>query len=358
MEWLLRTVSLKRELHITMRDLRSLIAFMLTRDYECDEIDKLYQENINTPEIYWQHYYFNLTNPNIQDSGNQDRLIKLLRETDIGEVAIPNLDRDLFFGKHQSKNYLEFAERNINLISSFDSHKIWVPAHEHTVAIAKRIKEIQKVFIRHQYFEGKAELLEIQNGKANDSNKSNLLFKPSYLLRLPYHSVFNFVNNLSLGDKDNQTKQSISRAISLNEGSNNQWIDKKYLVLSSTDVKDPFSKSFRLFNLDDFELFVNRTDHLVNYLEYEPDSLILRHKRERHIKLTISLDLYEMLFFIHQGFSPSLNDLRGRFVELTIFKNLLKNLVYNKVVVTKDDTKYYIIKKDESNSLFIEQMEL
>ena len=32
MEWLLRTASLKRELHVTMRDLRSCIAFMLTRD--------------------------------------------------------------------------------------------------------------------------------------------------------------------------------------------------------------------------------------------------------------------------------------------------------------------------------------
>ncbi|MBL0101592.1 MAG: hypothetical protein IPP49_17465 [Saprospiraceae bacterium] len=81
-------------------------------------------------------------------------------------------------------------------------------------------------------------------------------------------------------------------------------------MLASTEIKDPFSNSFRLFTLDDFELFVSRTDHLVRYLEYEPDSLVFRHKHHHHIKLTISLDLYEMLFFIQQGFSPSLNDLR------------------------------------------------
>ena len=133
---------------------------------------------------------------------------------------------------------------------------------------------------------------------------------------------------------------------------------KNYLALSSTEIKDPFSSSFKLFSLDDFEVFVNRTDHLVKYLEYEPDSLIFRHKKEKHINLTISLDLYEMLFFIQQGFNPSLNDIRGRFVELIIFKNLLENLNYNEVVVTKDNRDFYRISKDEQSRLEIQPMEI
>jgi hypothetical protein len=135
-------------------------------------------------------------------------------------------------------------------------------------------------------------------------------------------------------------------------------MDKDHLVLASSEIKDPYSKSYRLFNLNDFELFVNRTDHLVKYLEYEPDSLTFRHKNEKHIKLTISLDLYEMLFFIQQGFSPSLNDLRGKFVELIIFKNLLENLSYENVVVTKDNLEFFKISKDAGNKLYIEPMTL
>ncbi|MDF1866716.1 MAG: protein kinase [Saprospiraceae bacterium] len=358
-EWLLRTASLKRELHITMRDLRSLIAYTLTRDYNCEDIESLYIENQNEPEKYWQHYYFNITNPLIKDSGNQDRLIKLLRETDIGKVSIPDLDRDLFFGKHNSKTYLEFAEREINLLDEFNNHKIWLPAHEQTEFIKKRIKSIQKNFIRHQYYEGKAELLTIQNGYIKENSDEESLKLPSYLLRLPYHSVFKFVKVLADGDKDNQTKESISRAISLNEGCDNSGMGKKYLVLSSTEINDaPISHSYRLFNLNNFELFVNRTDHLVKYLEYEPDSLTFRHKDVKHIKLTISLDLYEMLYFIQQGFSPSLNDLKGKFVELIIFKNLLENLTYDEVVVTKDNMEFFKISKDKQSRICIKPMEV
>ena len=45
LEWLLRTIVYKRELHITMRDLRSFIAFMLTRDHSCAQVKTLI-ENI------------------------------------------------------------------------------------------------------------------------------------------------------------------------------------------------------------------------------------------------------------------------------------------------------------------------
>src|SRR5690606_38761887 len=70
MEWLLRTASLKRELHITMRDLRSFIAYTLTRDHECSDIEQLVTASENKPESYWQYYYFNITNPAVNDSGN------------------------------------------------------------------------------------------------------------------------------------------------------------------------------------------------------------------------------------------------------------------------------------------------
>ncbi|MCO6359035.1 methylation-associated defense system protein kinase MAD6 [Roseivirga pacifica] len=358
MEWLLRTASLKRELHITMRDLRSFVAFTLTRDHECADIEQLVAVSENQPESYWQYYYFNITNPSVDDSGNQDRLIKLLRETDIGEVATPDKDRDLFFGQHETNEYLEFSDREYTLIDEFNNNKIWVPAHEQDGTLIKRIRVIQKVFIRHQYFEGKSELLSVENGYVPATTETQEAKFPSYLLRLPYHSVFKFVKVLTKGDEGANTKTSISRAISLNEGCDNPGIDKDHLVLASTDIRDPYSKSFRLFDLNDFELFVNRTDHLVKYLEYEPDSLSFRHKIEKHIKLTISLDLYEMLYFIQQGFSPSLNDLRGKFIELIIFKNLLENLTYKEVVVTSDNLEFYRISKDEQSRLYIEPMEV
>jgi hypothetical protein len=327
---------------------------MLTRDHHCEDIGTLIENYRLMPEQYWQYYYFNITNPKTSDSGNQDRLIKLLRETDIGEVSIPELDRDLFFGQHAEKNYLEFPNRETDLLHEFNNNKVWGPVHEQNEQSIGRVKFIQKSFIRHQYFEGKSEMIpsEIKLNSEIDQNS----FSPSYLKRLPYHSVYTFVDVLKWGDKTGSTKSSISRAISLNEGCDNPGIDKEYLVLSSSEVTDPISKSYRLFDLSSFELFVNRTDHLVKYLEYEPDSLTFRHKDEKHIKLTISLDLYEMLYFIQRGFTPSLNDLRGRFIELIIFKNLLENLYYSEVVVTKDNYEFFRISKNSNNHLLIEPM--
>ena len=57
LEWIVRTIVYKRELHITMRDLRSMIAWMLTRDYSCadmphliESLDKAKREYDETPE--------------------------------------------------------------------------------------------------------------------------------------------------------------------------------------------------------------------------------------------------------------------------------------------------------------------
>ena len=443
MEWLLRTVALKRELHITMRDLRSYIAFMISRDHSCEEVEYVYNRLQHKPEEYWQLYYFNLTNSDYEDSGDNDRLVKLLRETDIGNVAIPNLDRDLFFGQHIDRHYLEFSDRSFHLLDQFNTQKIWVPAHEQTDEILTRIKSIQKTYIRHQYFEGRISnyqkrlpyqsllsfyqalnvdkensisdvVLSYVNQK-DESNQQQLSFgkedfvddsvfakacleqiktvvqeEPDDIKQFSikntgtdYYEMisldkykatswtdFKTTDNIAaiksmLPDLYNQLsedsllrlKMSISQAISMNEGCENEAIWKKNLVLSSSEIDDPFSKSFRLFDLNDFELFVSRTDHLVKYLEYEPDSLVFRHKTQQHIELVISLDLFEMLYFIQKGYSPSLNDIRGKFVELTIFKNLLENLTYNKVVVTGDNIEFYEISKDANNHLSIETMQ-
>ncbi|MGF7036969.1 methylation-associated defense system protein kinase MAD6 [Mucilaginibacter lappiensis] len=339
MEWLLRTVSLKRELHITMRDLRSFIAFTLTRDYQCSEIKHQIEVGDEDYLNWWKHYYFNISDNAANDSAQYDRLIKLVRETDVAETAVPSLDRDLYFGTHLPEQFLYFEERKEQLLSQFNEFKIKIPLHDQTEEIQRRILTTQKILVRHQYFEGNI----------------------NYRARLPYHSVFDF-HDLLIGisaNKEvmmNDTKQSIAKAISLNEGCNNEGIYSKNLVLSSAQVKDPISKSYRLFELASFELIINSSAHLTNYLEYEPDSLTFRSLTDKKVSLTISLDLFEMLYFISQGYSPSLNDIRGRFVELQIFKNLLENQEYKEVIVTSDNESFFSIKINDQYKLELQPL--
>lgn len=332
LEWLMRTISYKRELHITMRDLRSFIAYLISRDCSCNDIPALHQKYQEQPEKYWQYYYFNITSPDSERSG--DRLISLMRESDLAQVSIPSIDRDLYFGLHQAKDYLEFSERQYNLLDIFNSHKVLLPAYEMNDNLMKTLKLRHRSFIRHQYYEGKFE------------------FKK----RLPYQSLVDFYNLLS-GSGDHKAaiksaKQSLAQAISISEGCTDLDLAKNYLLLRSSRINDPISQSYRRFPIEGFELFVNKSAHLVQYIEYESESLIFRNidVGDQYISLTVSLDLYEMLYFIKQGFSPSINDMRGRFIELQVFKNLLENKSYNEVLITKNNKTFFVISLEQKTN--------
>lgn len=352
LEWIVRLIVYKRELHITMRDLRSMIAWMLTRDYSCDEVKQLieYVKTEDIPEFYWQYYYFNLTAPDVSLANkiftlpplySSDRLVKLLRQTDVAEVALPSFDRDLYYKDKEPEKYLKFSDRQRSLLPVFNQAKAILPSYVEKDVAKRQVQSMrEKTFIRHQYFEG-----AYVDGF-------------DFHRRLPYRHATDFYKQLN--DEDAamlvKTKHTIARAISASEGCENADMTNDYLLLASSNVKDPISKSYRRFPLDEFELFVNKTEHLTHYIEYESDSLTFRHKQDQFIQLTVSLDLFEMLQFIKEGFSPSVNDLRGRFIELQIFKNLLEAKTYSEILVTKDNRRFAIVRLDEQKHIVVEPL--
>ena len=355
LEWLVRTIVYKRELHITMRDLRSFIAFMLTRDYSCEQV-RLMIEHINAdnmrPEFYWQFYYFNVTAPEFfkrvdtyfpfPTNESNDRLVQMLKETDIARVSLPAYDRDLYYKEKVEENYLVFGERKQPLLKIFNEVGEVIPSYEMDDNDKFILNERHHSFIRHQYFEG-----------SNDSKVYD------FMKRLPYQNIkvfYDYLRNKS-EEKNSEVMHSIAKAISRSEGcvNNGNMIDN-YMLLSCTHVNDPLSKSYRVFNVDDFCIAEEENKHLVKYLEYESDSFIFRHKTEQFIQLTVSLDLFEMLQYINNGFSPSINDMQGKFIELQILKNLLERKTYNEILVTKNNKKFFVVKLNEDKSINIEPL--
>ena len=345
LEWQIRTIAYKRELHITIRDLRSFIAYMLTRDHSCNDIIRLLQavDNSEIPvELYWQFYYFNISasagfmGSAYKELMSEDRLIKLIRETDIAQVAIPAIDRNLYFKEKEAKEYLVFEERKNSLLPDFNaknSKKLYSGQNKESQELQRNR---HKNFIRHHYFEGQFDFMK----------------------RLPYQSLGRFYKELTGNETEMiETKRNLANAISCSEGVSNNAISGNYLLLSSTQIKDPFSSSYRRFALSDFELFANKNEQLVQFIEYENDSLIFRHKENKHIQLTVSLDLFEMLDYIRRGFNPSINDLRGRFIELQVFKNLLQSKTHTELLVTRNNRKFYSIKLDtDTKKIHIEPL--
>ena len=353
LEWIVRTIVYKREIHITMRDLRSMIAWMLTRDYSCADIPNIIQaedeikskmedaKNANNQEEYdklffeynrirlenWMRYYFNITAPESRlfpELRSEDRIVKLLRETDIANVAIPDKDRDLYYRTKNEVDYIAFADRQTApLLDEFNSFLSVRPSYEMTADAIEFLKIRHQNFIRHQYFEGKIEFLK----------------------RMPYQSIEEFYKILNCKDTNwSKVKSQLAYAISCSEGCWNPRISAHHLLLSSTRVSDPSGKSYRRFPLEDFE-FDNdeKNKRLTEFLEHENDNFTFRSKANHSVQLTVSLDLYEMLYYIQNGFSPSVSDLRGRFIELQVFKNLLASETYTEVIVTNNEKSYYKI---------------
>ena len=363
LEWIVRTIVYKREVHITMRDLRSMIAWMITRDYNCATIPHLIKreeelknkmqeaegtENYDYCEFEyerfrvenWMRYYFNLTAPEsplFPELRSEDRIVKLLRETDIANVSIPNKDRDLYYRKKEEVDYLAFASRpTAPLLDDFNEFLTVKPSYEMTAEAIDFLKMRHQTFIRHQYFEGKIDFME----------------------RMPYRSIGAFYKILNDSDTDwSKEKNQLAFAISCSEGCWNPDISAKHLLLSSTRIMDPSGKSYRRFPLEDFDVTVDTNDKLTEYLEHEHEFFVFRKKKNHSVQLTVSLDLYEMLYYIKSGFSPSISDLRGRFIELQVFKNLLASETYSEVIVTNNEKNYYRISLDrQSMDLFVEPL--
>ena len=352
LEWIVRTIVYKREVHITMRDLRSMIAWLITRDYNCatiphiikreEELKNKVIESEGTADYNkymfeyervrvenWMRYYFNITAPEsylFPELRSEDRIVKLLRETDIANVSIPNKDRDLYYRKKKEVDYLAFASRDTAaLLEDFNEFITVRPSYEMTPEAIDFLKLRHQTFIRHQYFEGKVDFME----------------------RMPYQSIGDFYKVLNDRSTDwSKEKNQLAYAISCSEGCWNPDISAKHLLLSSTRIIDPSGKSYRRFPLEDFDITVDTNDKLTEYLEHDYEFYIFRKKKNHSVQLTVSLDLYEMLYYIKNGFSPSISDLRGRFIELQVFKNLLASETYTEVIVTNNEKSYYRISLD------------
>lgn len=345
-----------------MRDLRSMIAWMLTRDFSCADIPHLIEQLDTAKREYeeaseeekrqkrlqyelerqrwWLRYYFNITAPEhdwFPYQKSEDRIVKLLRETDIANVAIPEYDRNLYFSPKLNNEYLSFADRKESLIDDFNDHLELRPSYLMSEDEIKLLKLRHQTFVRHQYFEG-----------------AFLQDKKGYMKRLPFQSLGKFVENLQKKGKDMEmVKNDLAYAISCSEGCWNKDLSKEYLLLASSRIPDPSAKSYRRFPLRDFEMEVETNDKLTTYLEHENCAFVFKNKYKDHIQLNVSLDLYEMLNYIENGFSPSVNDLKGRFIELQVFKNLLESETYTEIIVTNNEKDYYRIRLNRNTMRII-----
>lgn len=322
---------LRGRLHITMRDLRSAMAFMMVGTRDCDGIHQLYQtggdENQNR---ILDGFYFNSWLGG--DDGSNDRLISLLREIDIAQVSNPGLDRELGFLNPKTKvmSRFSFIDRTgyaDELVEALFNKLPRDYSSRNRVRLITKHRDYLTHLRRRHFFE-----------------RRDVGWKEM----LPYRSIDPFLAAIKKsGEKSSEEVTTILRAINRGEGLTDPARLGNQLALRVRQVDKDTIHSYRLF---DGKYFVLRTEQETAshpYLECLSQALVLSYNLNQGHKasLRINLDIYEMLMRLNDGYRPSIEELEGFYLSLTVFKNVLSAAPYQEVLLTETGHRFYEISR-------------
>lgn len=332
---LLEVVHLRRRAHVTMRDLRSALSWFLFRDHGCADVAALLlRSDSRVAEDLAELYYPDAfaTAEETSRSTVDDRLVRLLREVDVGRVESPREDRRLSRDPETAVPWMTFERRSGEAIKIVEALEESAPDVQGGLPFADLLAQRRALLARRRrwaYFE-----------RRDEGWRGMLPFRVLDLLE----DATNLGDEPSAQTSRETLKRRVIEAISRGEGVRDPRLLSPYMALRVSRVKHPRLRTFRLFPTADFELSVEGGGALSHFLEMAPDHIELRalpHLGPASLK--ISLDLLEMLDKIRTGYRPDLAAMQGLFVNLQIFRNELLNLPFESVLAVEEDGAAYEI---------------
>ncbi len=327
---------LRGRLHITMRDLRSALAYMLVGTRDCDGIHALYQNGgAQDVDRILDSFYFNAWLGGA--GGSNDRLLALLREIDVAQVSNPNLDAELGFlapGARPMSRF-SFAER-----AGYDD--ALVATLFRGLPRDYSVKHRGQLIARHRNY--LAHLRRRHFFERRDAGWKEML---------PYESIDAFLAAIAQpGDKPGDEVTTILRAINRGERLSDPGRLGNQLALRVREVEKGTIRSYRLFPGEQFTLRTEHAHAAHPFLECLSPALLLAYDSgDGHkARLRITLDMYEMLARLNHGYRPSVEELEGFYLSLAVFKNVLAAVPYKEVLLTKTGHRFYEI-RNENNVL-------
>jgi serine/threonine protein kinase len=333
---------LRGKLHITLRDLRSALALMLVGTQDCDGLHKLYSSSsISARQEILDGFYFNAWIGGSKGSG--DRLVTLLREIDIGETTDPNLDRTFAFLEPKARELGRFTFEERSTYDDDLFYKVFETLpREYTGQIdAPRLQPYQNyvsMLRRRHYFECRDE---------------------AWKTMLPYPSFERFLVLVQGQTELMAQVNDFLLAINRGEGLRDPSRLGNYLALRVRQIQKGTIRSYRLFDGTNFSLCLPQPGGVARFVEFLPQALRLRYgsSSTHHAELNITLDIYEMLARLNQGYRPSVEEQQGFYRSLAVFKNLLASAPYQEVLLTETGHEFYRIRRDLSGNLSLEQVQ-
>ena len=326
---LLRLVHLRGQLHVTLRDLRSALAFMLTSGRDCAQIHELYREG-DTTQILGSFYF----NSWLGRPDTADRLLRLMRELDVAAIPDPALDRRLAAlgpaADHGTMTIDQRGDYDLRLLAAAfeQAQRAEGTTPGEAVPAVAYLTSVRRRF----YFEC------VDDDRARSA--------------LPFRSAERFLDWIARPAELEARLPDLVAAINQGEGLSDQALADGGLALAIRDVPGGTIRSYRLFSRESLSLAVAGTP-ASRYVESEPDGLdLLAHGPGGQVaRLRIRLDLFELLEHQREGYLPSVADLQGRYLELLIFKNELSATPYQEVVLTTGSGGAHRIRRERDGRL-------
>ncbi len=332
---LFEIVHLRRNLHITMRDLRSALSWLLFQDMNCDDVAHLLSDSPSPDTTLSWLYHQAFAADGVPPEGRgDDRLVALLREVDPAEVANPVGDRALYFQELRGLPRLTFEERP--MIADIWLRDWHLPRAWEAMQHPETVRSIQAKHAaarRIAYFERR---------------------DAAWVEMLPYQNYSRFRALTQSAAPDlNALRAELVEAISLAEGARSTDLAQRFICLRAGQTDKVKIRSFRLFPREAFAVRIPEGKS-GPYIEYTPDQIVFSYAAPNdpahRADLAISLDLMELLAQVRQGFKPSLDDIQGFFINLVVFKNVLAHLPYRHAILTRNDRQFYEVRlEDDSN---------
>jgi len=332
---------LRGRLHITLRDLRSALAYMLVGTRDCHEIHDLYRAG-DRDEIV-QGFYFNSWMGG--DAPNADRLLTLLKDVDMGVASDPRLDRAIdFVSPTADRSLFAFDQRGTydrevmrrlfdDLPRDFSGrpseHR--AQAHQRYVAMARRRAFFERrdgAWRQMLPYRSAERMLELVTGKAGD------------------------------GALNGELLPTIIRAINRGEGLTDPDRLGGKLALQVRDVERGTVRSYRVFPADRFSMGILDAASAARFVEHMPTGLVLQYEGAggNRAELRINLDVFEMLERLNEGYRPSVEEEQGYYLSLAVFKNLLGSEPYQEVLLTTTGHDFYRVERHNDGRLEMNQL--
>ncbi len=314
---------LRGRLHITMRDLRSALSFMLIGNRDCAEIHALYAAGRHD-EVARSYYFNSWMGGGLPTS---DRLLSLLSELDVGKQEDPRFDRGLDFVQPDDRVLFRFERRGQFDFEVFKRLFAELPRGVSESSVrqrARRHREYVAMARRKHFFERR------------DAGWEKML---------PYRSAKRLVEIVRGETSIEALTGEILHAINRGEGLQRPERLGHSLALQLRQVEHGTVRSYRLFPLEGFSLRVQDFASKARFVEHLPTGLMLRFEGQgaggTTSELSINLDVFEMLMRLNEGYRPSVEEMQGFYLCLGVFKNSLSAQPYREILLTTTGHDFY-----------------